>query len=1484
MKQLVTTHELAGNYTVVIDTVKDKIYLDTLDCERPGITMEANMQGSLMMDVANMFRKYNIKKYPDVYEINDNVTGKEDLYSSIDTVKYRARTIRINDDQLRVFAPIILQTDEQIPDVFVLYRRDLSMSKEKLDDPDTKDEIVTVVDLHRNNISEYIQPKEYATAYIHGNSRYIKGIDSETGQFVKADLYSDSIMKEEIATEDLIYQSYKDKLLLYNSIVNISFVIKDDKIYEHQSESSMDVKCKDTSAYLYWGRYATLNRIEDIENITIESSWGSPEDTRKDIFVYKIQDDLQKPRLEYTGKSNPVVSLASKDILLRHHNGGFESITFDGFGGANLKYNEDHKSKYVDIDRVTYTIDSYAEMLPSMSFEYPSSECSLSILMSLNDEFIHYFNAVTRIDIRWVKSINENEDSSHCILLSSSLNDQIQKLKSIVGTYFNVSWPTDAKKDDRPIVTITTRGDNVLNFNYLRFTKTSRLNLIGIYSKTEINSGSPRVHLYEYSFTSKDSYAKIPRESSDDFISYARDKYIELKDVDNTCVHDKIHECFADSSFYYVRTGSVIETDDSFHYLCGGVVDGNTLSFYNMKASSIYTITPTKVGDFIDIRTAYLSDNEPVGITDDSKPVDVKTRVAWCDYSSVDKNGNSLIPSVASPAGIIDVYSAASSKDSWSYGQILYNAYKSTYKEGNIDADYFKSTCFKSDNIENNYLLDVFGSCFEDYPEYSDKNKMDFIKVVMSLMCQGTKNDDNNPFSEDTYTPLFIFEELPENICLASRLKSAVFNGYYTYLRNNGKGGQLDESDIIAILSKIGEAMKNVSINTASKSIKSYLTTCQQSVLDDITVKVNPVLYDDELFCMLFGVPFKTDIKYSEYTFRSIIVPCPRFLLRTEEDTKVYNPAITEFAINTEAKAFTIVTFLDIPVVMPFAMKTDDFGSDLTLSTMFGYFDRNMLQLIGNGEGIQHVGDDDDEQPASYYVKAYDPGYIESVKYLSSDHTYKLNKTSTLKLTGINYIDPETIDTDIDILVDIDRQPLPESSVAVRAARAISTDSGIRLAVIGHTELSDSGGAKIYPSKVVMFDKTDIDMKTPMGYFYTISASKEESHPSAYAKLMDAGIVDHNIDFYTLTDDGATASVATMVAYDSVFNNGVRALSEDVIRRNKYNYVAVVIYVIDPKSIADEEWKTINEDWKTLLKNTIEYGGAYYYFNSLMNQDSDYIKEYISGNDTFIKTKSGKLNSAITEVITAQCYPSSNQLLTYDIVDGIATTKNDAYIHMGSSDKGLMYMQYLSHYNPMSNKVEYVQTYEDIFDTSYPLTFIAGSSIVRPVLNYRTQRFVSLVVYDRRFVFGKDEDPINVTSLKSVPSILSSKYYLKNGEWINYKNNRSSVDIKLYPSILYGSLLRDDLRSFFRKIRLYSDEQTSELDGDDIIMYADTFMFHLYEYDLAAYYDTESSDFALTTDASSSSRLDYEVKKGYEQEYKNLPKKNMFFTYKMYMR
>ena len=60
MKQLVSTHELAGNYTVVIDTTQNKVYLDVLDYDRPGITMASNMQGSLMMDVAEMFSKYKI--------------------------------------------------------------------------------------------------------------------------------------------------------------------------------------------------------------------------------------------------------------------------------------------------------------------------------------------------------------------------------------------------------------------------------------------------------------------------------------------------------------------------------------------------------------------------------------------------------------------------------------------------------------------------------------------------------------------------------------------------------------------------------------------------------------------------------------------------------------------------------------------------------------------------------------------------------------------------------------------------------------------------------------------------------------------------------------------------------------------------------------------------------------------------------------------------------------------------------------------------------------------------------------------------------------------------------------------------------------------------------------------------------------------------------------------------------------------------------
>ena len=58
MKQLVSTHELAGNYTVVIDTTQDKVYLDVLDYDRPGITMESNMQGSLMMDFAEMLSNW----------------------------------------------------------------------------------------------------------------------------------------------------------------------------------------------------------------------------------------------------------------------------------------------------------------------------------------------------------------------------------------------------------------------------------------------------------------------------------------------------------------------------------------------------------------------------------------------------------------------------------------------------------------------------------------------------------------------------------------------------------------------------------------------------------------------------------------------------------------------------------------------------------------------------------------------------------------------------------------------------------------------------------------------------------------------------------------------------------------------------------------------------------------------------------------------------------------------------------------------------------------------------------------------------------------------------------------------------------------------------------------------------------------------------------------------------------------------------------
>ena len=440
---------------------------------------------------------------------------------------------------------MLRKTDEQIPDVFILYRKDMFCKESE-----AKDEIVAVIDLHSDNISEYIQPKNYAYAYIHGNNRHIKGIDISTGQFVKADVYSDNIPKDESATEDLIYQSYKDKRLIYNNIINLSFVIKDDKIFEHKedwniTEELADVK--DTTAYVYWGRYANVSPIKTPEvpdgYITIEDAWGGEGDNRENIFIYTPENDDVK----------------------------YNTRTVDEHG------EKAYARKYVDVNRTTYTIDSYVEKLPSMSFEWPVSECTLAIHMKLNDMFVRYVNATSDIYIKWVREYGD-EDNTNVIALNTRMDEQIAKFRSLLSPYFIVTYSTSSN-----IIAVTVRGDNVINFNELSFTKTSRLNLIGIYYNEDITPQETIGYRkqYRYFFTGKDTYAKIARGSDVDLISEAKRKYVELHDVGNTYAHDHIHECFSDYEFYYVRTGNTYQ--DVPYYIEGGTIAGNTLSLYTMK-------------------------------------------------------------------------------------------------------------------------------------------------------------------------------------------------------------------------------------------------------------------------------------------------------------------------------------------------------------------------------------------------------------------------------------------------------------------------------------------------------------------------------------------------------------------------------------------------------------------------------------------------------------------------------------------------------------------------------------------------------------------------------------------------------------------------------------------------------------------------------------------------------------------------------------
>ena len=68
-------------------------------------------------------------------------------------------------------------------------------------------------------------------------------------------------------------------------------------------------------------------------------------------------------------------------------------------------------------------------------------------------------------------------------------------------------------------------------------------------------------------------------------------------------------------------------------------------------------------------------------------------------------------------------------------------------------------------------------------------------------------------------------------------------------------------------------------------------------------------------------------------------------------------------------------------------------------------------------------------------------------------------------------------------------------------------------------------------------------------------------------------------------------------------------------------------------------------------------------------------------------------------------------------------------------------------------------------------------------------------------------------------------------------------------------------------------------------MYVDKYMFHLYEYELNVYKVDSTDEFEIYAQKSpKSSLLNYDVKKNYEQEYKNAPKKGIFITYNMSLR
>ena len=113
--------------------------------------------------------------------------------------------------------------------------------------------------------------------------------------------------------------------MIYNNIINLSFVIKDDKIFEHKedwniTEELADVK--DTTAYVYWGRYANVSPIKTPEvpdgYITIEDAWGGEGDNRENIFIYTPENDTNNNRIQFD-KTKPQPLIGTDRVLLKHH-------------------------------------------------------------------------------------------------------------------------------------------------------------------------------------------------------------------------------------------------------------------------------------------------------------------------------------------------------------------------------------------------------------------------------------------------------------------------------------------------------------------------------------------------------------------------------------------------------------------------------------------------------------------------------------------------------------------------------------------------------------------------------------------------------------------------------------------------------------------------------------------------------------------------------------------------------------------------------------------------------------------------------------------------------------------------------------------------------------------------------------------------------------------------------------------------------------